>query len=250
VASVPPPSAAPPPGYVAYGNSPTPFTALRRVGGLSVAVIVLTTIVAISTIATTFLTAAVAEDAEEYLVGGMSDDDFRDAIAPLNAVQLIVGLATIATFVLTIIWMYRIATNVRAFQRQTTWSPLFAVFGWMLPPFVLYVIPFLMLRELWKASDASNPDDPESWRSSPDNPLIWAWFVLYGIAPVVLLLFSVGSFIDGGLASGSLESLAESLDDFGGLVLVSTAISLASAVVWILLVKQLTARHKRLTSER
>ena len=53
--------------------------------------------------------------------------------------------------------MYRIATNVRAFQRQTTWSPLFAIFGWMLPPFVLYVIPFLMLRELWKASDSEQP---------------------------------------------------------------------------------------------
>jgi hypothetical protein len=240
---------APPPGYVAYGNSPTPFTALRRVGGLSVAVMILTTIVAISTVATTFLTAGVTQDAEDYLAGGMSDDEFRDAIAPLNAVQVIVGLATVATFVVTIIWMYRVATNVRAFQRQTTWSPLFAIFGWLLPPFVLYVIPFLMLRELWKASDASNPADPESWRSAPDTPLVWAWFVLYGIAPVVLLLFSVGSFIDGGLASGSLESLAESLDDFGGLVIVSTVVSVAAAVVWILLVKGLTARHKQLTSE-
>jgi hypothetical protein len=206
--------------------------------------------VAISTIATTLLSAGIAQDAEDYLAGSMSDDEFRDAIAPLNAVQLIVGLTTIATFIVTIIWMYRVATNVRAFQRQTTWSPLFAIFGWMLPPFVLYVIPFLMLRELWKASDPTDPDDTESWRSSPDTPLVWAWFVLYGIAPVVLLLFSVGAFIDGGLASGSLESLAESLDDFGVLVIISTAISLASAVVWILLVKQLTARHKQLTSER
>ena len=88
-------------------------------------------------------------------IGGLSDDEFRDAIGPLNAVQLIVGLATLATFIVTIIWMYRIATNVRAFQRRTTWSPLFAIFGWMLPPFVLYVIPFLMFRELWKASDSS-----------------------------------------------------------------------------------------------
>ena len=240
----------PPPGYVAYGNTPTPLAALRRVGGLSMAVMILTAIVAIGTIATTLLTAAVTTDAEDYLSGGLSDDEFRDAIGPLNAVQLVVGLATLATFVVTIVWMYRIATNVRAFQRQTTWSPLFAIFGWMLPPFVLYVIPFLMLRELWKASDSSNPEDPESWRSSGDNPLIWVWFLLYGIAPVVLLLFSVGSFIDGGLSSGSLESLAESLDDFGALTAVSGVITLAAAVVWILLVKQLTARHKQLTNER
>jgi Domain of unknown function (DUF4328) len=241
---------APPPGYVAYGYSPTPLTALRRVGGLSIAVITLTAIVAIGTVATTILTAGVAQDAEDYLLGGLSDDEFRDAIGPLNAVQLIVGLATLATFIVSIVWMYRIATNVRAYQRRTTWSPLFAIFGWMLPPFVLYVIPFLMLRELWKASDSSDPDDPESWRSSGDNPLVWAWFVLYGIAPVVLLIFSVGSFIDGGLSTGSLDSLAESLDDFGALAVVSTVVNLAAAVVWILFVKQLTARHKQLTNER
>lgn len=240
----------PPPGYVAYGNAPTPLTALRRVGGLSIAVMILTAIVAAGTIGTTVLTAGVAGDADDYLAGALSDDEFRDAIGPLNAIQLIVGLATIATFVVSIIWMYRIATNVRAFQRQTTWSPLFAIFGWMLPPFVLYVIPFLMLRELWKASDASDPDDPESWRASRDTPLVWAWFVLYGIAPVILLLFSVGSFLDGGLSAGSLESLAESLDDFGGLAVVSAAVNLAAAVVWILLVRRLTARHKQLTSER
>jgi uncharacterized BrkB/YihY/UPF0761 family membrane protein len=170
---VPPTTAlTPPPGYVAYSHSPTPLTALRRVGGLSIAVMILTAIVAVGTVATTILTAAVATDAEDYLVGALSEDEFRDAIAPLNAVQLIVGLATGATFIVAIIWMYRIATNVRAFERRTTWSPLFAIFGWLLPPFVLYVIPFLMLRELWKASDASNPDDPEGWRTSRGTPLV------------------------------------------------------------------------------
>jgi preprotein translocase subunit SecG len=242
---------APPPGYVAYGQSPTPLAALRRVGGLSVAVIVLTTIVALGTIMSTILTAAIAGDARAYLAGELSDDDFRDAIGPSNAVQLITFIATVATFILTIIWMYRIATNVRAFQRQTTWSPLFAIFGWLLPPFVLYVIPFLMLRELWKASDGTDPEDLQSWRSNKDSPLVWAWFVLYGIAPILLLAFSVGSFLDGGLsASGSLESLAESLDDFEAIDIVSTAVNVAAAVVWILFVRQLTARHKQLTSER
>ena len=90
-------------------------------------------------------------------------------------------------FVVTVIWMYRIATNVRAFQRDTLWSPLFAIFGWMLPPFVLYIIPFLVLRELWKASDPTDVNDTESWRGSADNPFIWAWLVLYGIAPIFLL---------------------------------------------------------------
>ncbi len=54
----------PPPGYVAYGNAPT-LSALRRVGGLSVAVIILTAIVAISTVVTTILTASASQDAED-----------------------------------------------------------------------------------------------------------------------------------------------------------------------------------------
>jgi hypothetical protein len=242
---------APPPGLVAYGRSPTPLAALRRVGGLSVAVIVLTTIVAVGTLASTILTAAVASDAKAYLAGELSDDDFRDAIGPSTAIQLITFIATVATFVVTIIWMYRIATNVRAFQRQTTWSPMFAIFGWLLPPFVLYVIPFLMLRELWKASDATNPEDLESWRSTKDTPLVWGWFLLYGIAPAVLIAFSVGSFLDGSLSpSGSLESLAEALDDFEAVDILSAVVNAAAAVFWILFVRQLTARHKQLTGER
>jgi len=217
---------------------------------LSIAIITLTAIAAIATVLTTILTAAVAEDARNYLDGEMTDDEFRTAIGPVNAAQLITGIATIAVFVLTVIWMYRIASNVRAFQRDTLWSPLFAIFGWMLPPFVLYIIPFLVLRELWKASDPTDVNDTESWRGSADNPFIWAWLVLYGIAPIFLLLFSVGSFLDGGLASGSLESLAESLDEFDAFGVISGAVNVAAAVVWIVLVRQLTARHVRLTGER
>ncbi len=218
--------------------------------GLSIAIIALTTVAAIATVLTTILTAAVADDARNYLDGELSDDEFRSAIGPVNAVQLITGVATIAVFVVTVIWMYRIATNVRAYQRDTLWSPLFSIFGWMLPPFVLYIIPFLVLRELWKASDPTDANDTEGWRRSADNPFIWAWLVLYGIAPIFLLLFSVGSFLDGGLASGSLESLADSLDEFGAFAVVSAVVNVAAAVVWIVFVRQLTSRHVRLTNER
>ena len=58
-----PASPAPPPGYVAYGSSPTPLASLRRVRGLSIAIIALTTVAAIATVLTTILTAAVADDA-------------------------------------------------------------------------------------------------------------------------------------------------------------------------------------------
>jgi hypothetical protein len=92
--------------------------------------------------------------------------------------------------------MYRIATNVRAFGRQTTWHPLFSIFGWFLPPFFLYVIPLLVLREQWKASDPAADDGTESWKRSPDNPLLWGWFVFYGLLPFVFFVAQIGSLAE------------------------------------------------------
>jgi hypothetical protein len=213
------------------------------------AVMILTGIVALGTIGTTILSSGVSQDAQDFLQGQLTDSEFRDAIGPLNAIQLLTGLATLATGVLTIIWMYRIARNVRAYGRQTTWSPLFAIFGWFLPPMVLYIIPFLMLRELWKASESTIVNDPDSWRKSHDNLLLWAWFALFGLLPVIVLAVQVGSLTTNGLPSGNLDSVAESLDDFGTIGLITGVLNVLAAVVWILFVRQLTDRHTRLTGE-
>ena len=251
----PPANLTPPPGYVAYDATPTPTGAVRRIGGLATVVSVMTAFVAAGTVLTTLLSAAASQDATDFLGGVIDDDEFRDAIAPLNAVQLLVGVATVATGVLTIVWMYRVATNVRAFGRQTTFSPLFAIFGWFLPPGVLYVLPFLVLRELWKASDpapapgAEPAGDDQSWKRSKDNPTLWVWFVLFGLLPTVLLVVQIGSLATGGLPNGDLDSLAESLEDFGAVSIFAGVLNVAAAVAWIMFVRQLTRRHTRLTNE-
>jgi hypothetical protein len=213
------------------------------------AVMILTGAVALGTIGTTALSSGVSQDADDFLRGQLTDGEFQDAIGPLNAIQLLTGLATLATGVLTIIWMYRIAKNVRAYGRQTTWSPLFAVFGWFLPPMVLYIIPFLMLRELWKASDSTVVDDSDSWRKSGDNPLLWAWFVLFGLLPIFVIAVQVGSLTSNGIPSGDLDSVAESLVDFGTIGVITGVLNVLAAVVWIVFVRQLTDRHTRLTGE-
>jgi len=223
---------------------------VARVTGLAKAIVVLTAVVAVATVGTTLLTLGVTGDASDFLAGQASEDDFRDALAPLNAIQALAGVATAATGILTIIWMYRIARNVRAFGRQTTWHPLFAIFGWFLPPFFLYVIPLLILREQWKASDPAADDGTESWRRSSDNPVLWGWFLFYGLAPFVFFLTQIGSVAGAGVGTGDIESVAESLDDVGALALVSAASIIGAAICWILFVRQLTRRHAALTNER
>ncbi len=225
------------------------MTPTRRVGGLAIPIVVSTVIVALGTLVATFLSVGVATDAADFLAGSIDQSEFEDALVPLNSIQLLVSVATLATGVLTIIWMFRIANNVRAFGRATTWAPLFAIFGWFLPPLILYVIPFLVLRELWKASEPTGVDGTDNWKQTPDNPLLWAWLVLFGLVPAVLFAVQIGSFATGGVPTGDIESVAEGLDEFGALGWLTAVLNIAAAVVWVQFVRQLTQRHKRLTNE-
>jgi hypothetical protein len=203
----------------------------------------------IAGIVATFVSNSASTDAEEFLAGSITDTEFEEALAPVNALQLLVTLATLTTAVLTIIWMYRIATNVRSAGRATTWHPAFAIFGWFLPPGVLYVIPFLALRELWKASDPVPHDGGDGWRRSGDNPVLWAWFGLYGLLNAVLFAVQLGSNDLDSIAAPDLTSVAEGLTDAGALAWLSSLVTLAAAIAWVLFVRQLTDRHRRLTNE-
>ncbi len=221
----------------------------RRVGGFAIPIVVSTAIVGVGTLIAAFLSAGVTTDAADFLAGSIEQSEFEDALMPLNSIQLLVSVATLATGILTVIWMFRMASNVRAFGRATTWAPLFAIFGWFLPPLILYIIPFLVLRELWKASEPDVVDGTDSWKRTPDNPLLWVWFILFGILPAVLFAVQVGSFATGGVPTGDIESVAEGLDEFGAVGWLTAVLTAAAAVVWIQVVRQLTQRHKRLTNE-
>ena len=47
-----------------------------------------------------------------------------------------------------------------------------------------------------------------------------------------------------------MESVAESLDDFGAIGYLTAVVSVAAAAAWIMFVRQLTPRHMRLTGEK
>jgi hypothetical protein len=215
----------------------------------------MTVVVAVATVITTILSASISTDAEQFLADDISEDAFRDALGPLSTAQVLSGLATLATGILTMIWMFRMASNLRRAGRRTTWHPLFAVFGWFLPPLILYVIPFLMLRELWKASDpdaiepAADDDRRGGWRSGGESPVLWAWFVLFGIVPAILILTQANDLAADGLPSGDIGSVADSLDDFGAGAVIVAVVNIVAAVAWVLVVRHLTERHSTLTRE-
>lgn len=228
----------------------TPAKGWRRVGGLSTAVVVSTIVAGISGVVATFVSASASTDAERFLAGGgLTEAEFEDVLVPVNSMQLLVTAATLTTAVLSIIWMYRIATNVRAAGRSTTWHPAFAIFGWFLPPGMLYVIPFLVLRELWKGSDSSPEARDDGWRRSTDNPILWVWFALYGLVTAAFFAVQIASGDLAAIADPDITTVAEGLRDIGALTWLSTFVTLAAAVAWVLFVRQLTERHRRLTNE-
>lgn len=218
-----------------------------RITTLSKIIVALTAVVAGATLITTLLTVTITGDATDFLAGDLTEDQFRSRLAPLSAVQSLAAIATLATGVLTIVWMYRIASNLRSVGRRTTWHPLFSVFGWFLPPFFLYVVPFLTLREQWKASTVD--DGSEQWRRTPDNRLLWGWFALYGIVPLLFFATQVGSIAGSEIGAGDVERVAKSLDDVSALTFLQAASVIGAAVCWILFVRQLTRRHVTLTDE-
>lgn len=221
---------------------------LRRVGGLATATWILALIVGAAALLGGVLASGAQSDAEDYLAGRLTEDEFVEAYAPAALLGLVQVAAMLALVVLTMIWMHRLASNHRLLQRVGTWSPGWAIGGWFLPPLVLYIIPFLMFRELWKASDPEVPVGDERWRTSSVSPIVPIWWVLYGLAPLVLLIVQ-GADSFGGLNTTDTESLAETLDDQATLSLLTGAVTAAAAIAYLLLVRGLTSRHRRLTGE-
>lgn len=222
--------------------------AIKRVGGLSTAAMILAALVALATVVQAVLSSSVSDDASAFLAGTISDNEFEDSIIAVGAIGGLTTLLTVAAAVVTMIWMFRIAGNVRSYGRRTTWSPLFSIFGWMLPPF-LYIIPFLVLKELWKGSEPSNVDGSETWKQTKDSPLLWIWLVVFGLLPAVLFVVEVGSLASTSFGGGALKAQAESLEDFGIVQWLGALLSVVAAAVWIPFVRQLTARHRQLTNE-
>jgi len=251
----PPPSATPPPpppptnltappGYAGYTSAPISQVPLKRVNGLARATVILTLAAASMSIVELLVRQTVVDEADEYLAGTMSTDEFTDAIAAYSLVPVISFVLLVAAVVLTIIWLFRVASNHRALHRGGTWGPAWAIAGWVLPPFV-FVIPTLMLSEHWKASDPSVPVGGD-WRSRRGSPLTLVWGVLFSAAWTL----SLASTANGSFSLSDQErALAEEISGDQTLEIVVAVLMVAAAVVFAMLVRQLTNRHTHLTGE-
>lgn len=227
---------------------------MKRVGGLSTALAILVGVVGVAALFSAILSGGLRDTARDFRAGLISEDEFLESYVAVGLLGFVQLAATIAAFTLTVIVMYRLASNHRALGRAGRWAPGWAIGGWFLPPLVLYVIPYLMFRELWKASDPDLPDSHDAWRAAPVSPVVSIWWVLYGLLPlgIIIAQFNQGSGAvgsgSGGLASTS-EALAQTLEEQYALTLVAGVGTLAAAIAFIVMLRGLSARHRRLIGE-
>lgn len=226
---------------------------MRRIGGLSRALTILVGVVGAAALISAVLSGGLRDTARDFRAGLITEDEFLESYITVGLLGFVQLAATIAAFTLTVIVMYRLAANHRALGRAGRWAPGWAIGGWFLPPLVLYVIPYLMFRELWRASDPDVADTPEAWRNVPVSPVVSVWWVLYGLLPlgIIIAQFNQGSGAvggSGGLAS-TTEALAQSLEEQYALTLVAGVGTLAAAIAFIVMLRALSGRHRRLIGE-
>ena len=241
----PPPPAhlTPPPNFGAYNVSGTGTSApLHNVGALAKWITRLMVAIAVLSAFSVSISFNLRGQARDFLDGKLSGTDFTNSFGLTGLLAIVTAATTLAVFVLTIIWMFRLASNNQTFGRVGTWVPGWAIGGWFLPPCVLYVIPFLMMRDLWKGSD---PQSGPEWKKNPVDPVVATWWILYGLIPT----FFIGVTFSGAssLTTQSTEDAARKLVDSFTISTLASVCQLAAAIAFIQLVRRLTARHKQFT---
>lgn len=242
----PPSNLTPPPGYVTYGGASAVPYGTQPIGGVAKPLGILMMILVPVQLLGVISTISISNSAKDYLNGTISDSKFKDAAS--GNVSQIGGLLVIPVAVLSMIWMFRMAKNLRALGRTgATFAPGWAIGGWFTPPCAIYVVPWLMLKELWKGSDPDVAAGDPSWKSGRVSPLITAWWVMYGLLP--LAGFATAAGLIAGLQDENNRDLAEQFDKFATINIALGVIGIGTAVVYLMIVRQLTARHMKATGE-
>jgi hypothetical protein len=236
----PPPESPPaPPSYPPYI---WPAARWRNPTGLARAIRILLIVVAGTLFLNVIGILYVRGAAVGFVDGERTEDEFLAAILLYFLLALAFLAGQIATGVCTIIWQWRLVKNTQLMGRPgATWGPAWAIAGWLIP-FANLVIPYLQLRELWKAADWGHPTHTTEWKLAPVGAALHLWEVAWvGTTVLQLRLNFTGSL--GTTAEDELTTAARDLADLIGLAIPSYLVGIGAAVLFLIVVQQLTERH-------
>jgi hypothetical protein len=243
---MPPPP--PPPNYDYLGNTGGTIARFRGIGKVARALVILQAILAGVTVLTFISLFAVRKYADQFSDGRLSNDDFIRKIAPFVVAGVAVAAVSLAALVLECIWSFRMAKNLPLLGRQDrTWAPAWGIAGWILAGCTLGIIPYLMHSELWKGSDPDRAAGDPGWKREPVDPLLHLWLALTVVSAATGLLGGVG--LGTFRFNRNAKDLAKELHDRAALNAVTSVLSVAAAIVFILFIRKLSDRHMRATRE-
>ena len=237
IPSVPAPAAGwtppPPAQYV------VPAATWRSLSGLTTALTVLLWLLAASGLLGIAAFANRVSVADDLLNGHfVTFKRASDADDLVNAATVITGLLTLAILVLMIIWTFRAMHNNEALgRRNARFTPGWGIAGWLIP-FANFVIPVLILQDLWRGADPSVPRGDVNWRQARGSGLIgWYW---------AALLLSYARFA-GGTTNDNLDRQSRLRDirtrdsvAIGGMVM-----TMVAAILAIQVVRRIAARQEQ-----
>jgi hypothetical protein len=170
--------------------------------------------------------------------GAVTQSQAEAADNRLTAASVPLGILTIATIVVWCVWQYRAQANLRPLgAANLRYSPGWAV-GWWFIPFANFAMPYLTVRELWKASDPEGGS--VGWQMGKTTLLIpfwWACWLGYAV------LVSIGASIlanaeSNGVASVGTRIAVTEWSIAGQFVLI------VAAVLAILIIGQIDDRQR------
>jgi hypothetical protein len=216
------------------GATPATWRSLRGLTTALTVLLVVSGVIALGAMAA-FANRLAAVDSLDAGDGrGLIDRAARADDVVLAAV-LIYGLVTLAIGVLFIVWTWRAAKNNEALGRDMPrLGAPWAIAGWLIP-LANFVIPVLVVQDLWRGSNASIPRGDMRWRIADRSALVGWWWAMW--------VLSVGRIVPGGDASGTgaeLDAVRRS-DTFS---IVGMGFGLAAAVLAILVLRALVARQR------
>jgi len=230
-----PPLAPPPPPPPAPVAEPPRW---RSLSGLASALTILFTLDAIAGVFGLIAIGNRIKVIDDFQSGNFAGDIIkraRDADDLATAAAVMYLLLALATAVVFIVWMWRAAKNNEALGRMNPrLGPGWAIGGWFIP-IANFVIPVLMMQDLWRGSDPAVPRGDPGWRTGRGSGVVgWWWaFWLGGIIRVFIR-------DDNSDSRGKLSDIKRG----NQLAFVAFVAHTVAAVLAIRLVRRLTARQE------
>lgn len=248
----PPGGFLPPPGYVAYGGNQYAQPA-ANIGTLTKWLVALMSIGLVAQLLSLGVQFSLRNKAQEVIDDVISSSRFNDSLGMYIAISLLAGVAALAQVVVLIIWTFRLGKNaegaLRRKEQMKFGRPGITIVINLLGNCTLGILNFLMWRELWQASDPESPAGDPSWRQRPVAAIVNVYFALTIAGTAVGLALGVSGAFGGIKVGTDSTQLADQLSGRFGILALSGLFTIAASVAFILMIRQLAARHMRATGE-